>query len=202
MNSSSPGKPQTLDKPILLIGEGQEEVRFFKALLEHLDATNLQVEDYGGKYKLKPWLDALKKRSGFDRLDRLGITGDADVDCLNAKTSLRDKVRSAAFPDKLRVSFFVLPNDREDGALETLCLKSQAGDPVTRCINDYFKCVEAADPERALSQSEQDKASIHAWLAAQVPPDLRLGVAASKGFLRWDSVAFDPLKQFLVELSQ
>jgi hypothetical protein len=41
--------PQALSKPKLLIGEGKEEVDFFTAFLNHLNISNVQVEQYGGK---------------------------------------------------------------------------------------------------------------------------------------------------------
>jgi hypothetical protein len=44
-----PSTPQALSKPKLLIGEGKEEVAFFKAFLSHLNITDVQVEEYGGK---------------------------------------------------------------------------------------------------------------------------------------------------------
>ncbi len=44
--------PLQISKPKLLIGEGQEEVRFFGALLNHLSLGDIQIEQYNGKNAL------------------------------------------------------------------------------------------------------------------------------------------------------
>ena len=45
------------------------------------------------------------------------------------------------------------------------------------------------------------KARVHAWLAAQPRPDLRLGNAAANGLIDWSSPAFDQLKAFVRDLA-
>ena len=50
---------QILSKPKLLIGEGKEEVDFFTAFLSHLNISNIQVEQYGGKQGLSRYLKTL-----------------------------------------------------------------------------------------------------------------------------------------------
>ncbi len=47
-----PSQPMPIAKPILLLGEGKDEVGFFEALLEDLQRSDIQVEDYQGKDKL------------------------------------------------------------------------------------------------------------------------------------------------------
>lgn len=63
-----------LAKPKLLLGEGKDEVRFFNALLAYLGISDIQVVDYGGKTRLKDYLEALAQTpiSGFAGL----VSGD------------------------------------------------------------------------------------------------------------------------------
>jgi hypothetical protein len=68
---------------------------------------------------------------------------------------------------------------------------------LTQCIDEYFECVRA---NKGKSPNQISKARIHAWLAAQNPPDLRLGEAAQKGFIDWDNPSFDQLRNFLTTL--
>jgi hypothetical protein len=53
---------QRISKPKLLIGEGNEEVFFFEALLAHLGINNVNVESYGGKSKLRGYLKTFNVR--------------------------------------------------------------------------------------------------------------------------------------------
>ncbi|MDY7012535.1 MAG: DUF3226 domain-containing protein [Cyanobacteriota bacterium] len=57
-----------------------------------------------------------------------------------------------------------------------------------------FECV-----RQQVSQQPKNmaKAKIHAFLASQTRPDLRLAEAAEKGVWNWNSPVFSRLKQFL-----
>jgi hypothetical protein len=74
--------PRSLTKPKLLVGEGIEEERFFKALLLRLGIYDVQVESYNGKDHLASYLKSLPKIPGFDALVSLGVTRDADLDAV------------------------------------------------------------------------------------------------------------------------
>lgn len=199
--------PSELDKPKLLIGEGKDEVLFFEALLKHLRIDNMKVEQYGGKNKLPDYLDALRLRPGFTNLTSLGVTRDADTDAFNAFTSLSNYLRQRGFVTPAsfgnveagtpRVGIMILPDGHHPGMLEDLCLAALQTDSAIRCIAEYFECVRAA---KGNLPNQIAKARVHAWLAAQDPPDLRLGEAAQRGFIDWDSSSFDQLRNFLTAL--
>ena len=65
--------PREISKPKLLIGEGWEEVYFFSALLNRLGLNDIQVEQYGGKAKLSPYLRNLVKAQASTRSLRLEL---------------------------------------------------------------------------------------------------------------------------------
>ena len=199
--------PLELDKPKLLIGEGKDEVQIFGALLSHLGLNDVNVEDYGGKDKLPDYLDVLSLRPGFAELESLGVTRDADADALGAFASISNYLRQHEFVAPAssgnieagmpRVGIIILPDGQQPGMLENLVLEALREDPLTECINRYFECVGAVrgNPLRQIS-----KARVHAWLAAQDPPDMRLGIAAQKGVIPWDSPSFEQLRNFLTAL--
>jgi len=62
-----------ISKCKLFIGEGEEEVRFFQALLTHLNITNVNVEAYGGKAKLPSYLKTFLRRPDRQSVLSLGI---------------------------------------------------------------------------------------------------------------------------------
>jgi hypothetical protein len=199
--------PLELDKPKLLIGEGKDEVQTFSALLTYLRITDVNVEDYGGKNKLPGYLDVLRLRPGFAGLQSLGVTRDADIDSLGAFASISNYLRQREFVAPAssgivaagtpRVGIIILPGGQEPGMLENLVLEALRQDRVTDCIDRYFECIEAA---KGREQKQISKARVQAWLAAQDPPDMRLGIAAQKGLIPWDHPSFEQLRNFLSAL--
>lgn len=196
--------PLELEKPKLLIGEGKDELLIFDALLKHLRIDDIQVEDYGGKNKLPDYLDALVLRPGFATLTSLGVTRDADTDASGAFTSLRNYLSSRKFVTPAssgtieagtpNVGIMILPDGLHPGMLEDLFLAALQTDSLIQCIDEYFECVRAT---KGSLPNLISKARVHAWLATQDPPDMRLGIAAQRGFVDWNSSPFDQLKNFL-----
>ncbi len=180
----------------LLLGEGPEDVLFFKSLLMHLDISGIQVEHYGGKDNLHAALKALSKRPGFASVKSLAITRDADFVpltgaaqaafqsvCSGLKnaglpvpTNLEEKV--AGLPE---VCIFILPDCRGDGMLEDLCLASLvASSPAQhqsemKCIETYLMVAQLAG--RKQERHRTAKAYVQAWLATQSESDKKLGEA-------------------------
>jgi hypothetical protein len=199
---------ERIERAKLLLGEGDEEVRFFKSVLKHLDITGIQVAQVGGKGQpMHRFLKALPSFSGFTSLAALGVTRDADDDRAGAFQSVCDGLRNAglAVPDrpvlstegKPRVSVFILPDCVQNGMLETLCLQSVADDPAMKCVEAFFACVKrdaGREPENMW------KARTHAWLASKERSDRRLGEAAEAGYWPFDDPAFKKLSAFLRSL--
>jgi hypothetical protein len=199
--------PVRLSMPKLVIGEGVEEVRFFGALLKHLGITDIQVEQYGGKYRLAGFLRTLVGLPSFGNLSALAVTRDADHDAAAAFSSVTGALTRAGLAAPTlssgfagagpRVGVFILPDGTSVGMLEDICLLALLADPAAPCVDDYFTCLRARAGREPNSPS---KARLHVWLASQVKPDLRLGDAAGEGYLPWESSAFDPVKEFLQAL--
>ncbi|SRR6266536_3046196 len=78
----------------------------------------------------------------------------------------------------------IFPDGENLGMLEDLCLASLQADQLLECVDNYFGCVQATKESLPRQIS---KARIHAWLAAQEPPDMRLGIAAQRGFMDWNN---------------
>ncbi|MGH7173109.1 MAG: DUF3226 domain-containing protein [Gemmataceae bacterium] len=195
-----------ITKPKLLLGEGKDEARFFNALLGELGITDVQVVDYGGKTKLKDYVEALAQTpvSGFAGLISLAITRDADVDATAAFASAAAALANVGLTvpsahgrfagTNPQVGVWILPDGSTPGMLEDLCLASVQTDLALPCVDEYFQCVQ----QRAGRQPNNiAKARLHVWLASQAEPDKRLGEAAEKGYWPWDAPAFQPLIRFL-----
>lgn len=202
-------KSQQLSKPKLLIGEGSEEVLFFNAFLNHLQITDVHVENYGGKQGLGNYLKTLSLRPGYSEVVSLGITRDADESANNAFDSVCGFLKNGKLPvpshpkeikgESLQVSVLILPDYQNSGMLEDVCLEAVKTDLAMQCVDDYFKCI-SSTVGREPKNKDIAKARLRVWLASQIAPDKRLGEAAQAGYFIWDSPAFDGLKLFLQAL--
>lgn len=149
-----------ITKPKLLLGEGTHEVSFFNKLLEHLGINDVQIDEYGGKYRLVPGIAALTKRSGFSDVISLAVTRDADyaddpADDLLASPRAFQSVCTALQLANLpipnapmikasgqpEVSVFVLPDNQNTGMLEDICIASMSESDI-ECISEYFNCIQ------------------------------------------------------------
>jgi hypothetical protein len=205
-----PVKLTTITERKLLLGEGVDEVRFFTALLKRLTITGIQVHDYGGKTKLRDFLEALRLIPGFADLASLAITRDADSEANGAFASVRASLENAGLPapaghnqpaagSTLTVRVWIMPDGNRPGMLEDLCMDAVQADPASPCVEAYFKCLrDLGRPE--CTPGNMAKARTHAWLASRPEPDRRLAEAAEQGYWPWDDLAFRPIIDFVRSL--
>ena len=193
--------------PKLLLVEGRDEERFFPALLQHLNITDVQVVSYGGKPNFGPSLRVFVVTDGFEQVNSIGIVRDADTSADSALQSVRDNLRNVglAVPDDFlvstdsfpKVSIFVMPNNSGEGELETLCLEAFRDDPAMRCTEDFVSCFSAALDELP---ENLVKAKMHAFLSSREKSYLHIGEAADAGYFPWNNSAFSALARFLRNL--
>jgi hypothetical protein len=189
----------------LLIVEGKDEEEFFGALIARLSLKGIQVAGIGGKTKIRQNLKALARRPSFPRVEVLGVIRDADMDPGSAFQSVRDALAAAGLPPPKkplypakghpRVNVMILPSPERKGALEDLCLEAVDGDPANLCVDGFFNCLQ---DKGVPSPKELSKARVRVFLSSKEDPTLPLGVAATKGYWPFKSLAFEPLRQFLM----
>ena len=211
-------------KPKLLIVEGTHEEEFFKALLAKL-GLDVQLDPRGGKSKIRARIRLLPTEQLFvsQQMQAVGIVQDADrwekrpdgsgqivhEKVGNAFASIADGLREANLPvpdgpgkcvegqaGQPAMGIFIMPNNRDSGELEKLCLQAVSDRPEITCLEDYFTCAK----EVGLKPGNEAKGKVMAWLALQEAPDCHLGRAAQRGYWPFEHEAFDELKQFLNSL--
>ena len=205
--SPAAGAVWRIEKPKLLLVEGNDEVRLFCALAKSIGAEDVQIRAYRGKDNLRRFLRVIPQIPGYSELKAIAVARDADENGDGAAQSVRDALAAAALPvpdsplkpaddGRIAVRYLIIPPNSESGALEDVCLASVAEDPAMACVEDYFRCVErrALDGPKAARMS---KARVHAFLSSRENPSLRLGEAAERGVWRFDAPAFSPLKDIL-----
>lgn len=200
----------------MLAVEGQDEVRFFKRMLETLGIADCDIREVGGKNKFRDKLPALKATTGFMAPDgtslvtHLAIVRDHDED--DAFKSIAGFVKKLGFeppskhgcfsPEesasgKPAVGIFIMPGERVDGSmLEDLCLASVEKSPAMECVRGFEGCVAELSPP----PGNMVKAKAQAFLAAQPEIVNHVGLGAEKGYWDFDAPCFDELKAFLQAL--
>jgi hypothetical protein len=204
-----------IEKERLLLVEGKDEQFFFEAFLQNLGITTIQIFPVGGKTQFKTGFNAIVAAPNFRSVVALGIIRDADKDSRAAFQSVCGVIKNHSYkkeiplraPDRPfaqagrnpAISVFIMPDNKSEGMLEDLCIRSISGSKELTCIEDYFSCLE----KNALGIPEQiSKAKVHAFLASREEPDKRLGEAAKAGYWLFKHDAFTALKEFLQQLAK
>ena len=189
----------------LLLVEGDDDRRFFSALLRHLVLPDVGILKMEGKNKLRDRVNAIVTLPTFEEdVAALGIVRDADENLQGAFQGVCDALKSAGLeaPERSgepcgrgpRVAVMILPSETEKGSLEDVLLKSIEDDPAMACVSGYFDCLSESGVQAPRSES---KARVQAFLASRERAGLRLGEAAEAGYWRWDAPVFQPAKDFL-----
>ncbi|MBI1924856.1 hypothetical protein HYR99_11485 [Candidatus Poribacteria bacterium] len=198
---------QAITKSKLLLVEGPDDLRFFKALLRHLDLQDIEVGIYDGKDNLRPFLKALPAIPEFAIVKSLGIIRDADDKATTTFQSVHDALLNANLPapdaplvlqpGQPQVAVMIMPPSANEGMLEHLCLSAARDDPAMPCVDSYFQCIKAQTGNLPPNMA---KAKVHAFLASKEKSYLRIGEAAEKGYWYWDNLVYDPVKRFINQL--
>ncbi|MBE9572626.1 MAG: hypothetical protein IMF11_18525 [Proteobacteria bacterium] len=198
-----------IEQSYLVLVEGKDEQLLFEALMENEEINNIQILPIAGKTLLRRHLKALKVAPGFGNVIGLGVVRDADTDPAAAFQSVCDALTDCGLPvppapltpggNRPHVTVMILPDQHSTGMLESICLSAVAGDPVAPCVEQYFQCMELHGI--GLQENRIPKAKVQVFLASREEPGKRLGEAAQAGYWPWNAEAFQPLKNFLRDIT-
>ena len=199
------GLPTGISKEKQVLVEGNDQRNFFEAFVQHLGlADEMQICNFGGVDQLRGFLAAFVKMPDFGSVRSVGIVRDAEASEDAAFRSVQSSLRNAnlSLPAAVaepvggdpKVAVLILPGDGNPGMLETVLCRSIVAEDTSRCIDDFFQCV-----ERLAGQSidKPDKSRVFAYLATKRSPHHSVGVAAKAGVWDLDHAAFDDIKDFL-----
>ena len=131
MISESAAAPIILSK--LLIVEGKDDLFFFEALLVFIGLSRaIEIRESSGKNNYLTMLKTVESIGGFDSVECLALTRDADDDFRASFDSACGHLKTVGLaPPKAHGSYqsgspatgiFILPDGKSAGALEDLCL--------------------------------------------------------------------------------
>lgn len=199
------GLPARLTRHKQLLVEGKDQKNFFEKMLSDIGRRDsVEVHDFGGVTDLNEFLAAFVQRSGFDRVQSLGVVRDAEKAVVSAFDSVRGGLDAADLPVPVAigesasragsptVAVFILGGD--GGMLETLLNRTVAQEPEQECVDLFLECLERV---RGVPIPRPEKARSHAWIATRDRPEVSVGVAAKKGYWSLEHPALDDLRAFL-----
>ncbi|MFH1862224.1 MAG: DUF3226 domain-containing protein [bacterium] len=194
-------------EPKLLIVEGKDDKLFFESMITFFKIPSIQVFSVNGKSNFKPKLHAIIQSPGFHELiSDIGIIRDADDNCQNSFKSIQGTLRKEKLPTPSRlmektagkpsIQIIILPNNRDNGMLEDICLQSIAQNSI-KCIEEYISCMQGCNE---LLSKNLSKTKVYTYLAAQEDPRADLGVSAAQNSWNFDHQAFAEIRKFLQKL--
>ena len=201
--------PELITKKKLVAVEGKDEIAFFAELLKHMGMKNIiDILEVKGKDNFKEEMPLLTKSPGFSGLEAIAIIRDADDSCQNAfksvvgvlkKINLKAPARPGEFSrGNPKVGVFIMPDNKNDGKLETLCLETVKEKEGMKCVNQFIAC--ASQMENPPKEKDIDKVKVQTFLAIMPEVPDKLGVGAKKKCWDFDSSELAPLKNFISEL--
>ncbi len=194
---------------------GEDDLAAFNrvrsAVLNSLDPSDIEVSDFGGVNELRGFLRAVwNAPNARTTIKAIGIVRDAETDTKAAFQSARDAIDALGLtaPDdplkvvgrKPRIGILILPPNKPTGMLEDVCLEAVHDDAAMRCVEQYLECVQDQVP--GWSNRYPSKAKVQAFLASRERPGLQLGQAADRGDWKWDHPTYNPIRQFVEELTK
>ena len=197
----------------LLLVEGKDEEAFFKIFLERKRIDGIQIMSSGGKHQFQTLFPRIKKAPGFDEISSLAVIHDADMDAYKAFQSICSVLNNNDIksPEKIssfvssssRVGVFIIPDGKNKGNLESLCLSTVESEDVIKCIDSFMTCIEQ---KPNLNNSNYNfpkniyKARCRAFLSAMEKDTPSLGIAAQRDYWDFNSEKLNPLLNFLKQL--
>ena len=196
-----------ITKKILLLVEGKDEESFFEAFIEYLklDLDSVDIFCVEGKNNFKNHIPVLFKNAGMDKVKKIAIIRDADENAKSAlesianvlmKVGVKKSKRDEYIFNGRKVFIYIMPDNKNKGMLETLCLKSVKNNPVMTCVNKFERCLKHINT----NPKNMEKTKSLVFLAA-MPEDVHsVGIGAKKGYWDFSAKEFESLKKFIKKL--
>jgi hypothetical protein len=197
----------------ILLVEGKDELSFFEELHKYLNlkaGIDVQAKEVGGKDKFRVELPAFLNDPNIYQVTGYAIIRDADQSAKSALESIQKLLKNNNQPypnnsgefagsDNFKVGIFIMPGNARRGMLEDLCLQSVKDHPLMPHVEEYMTHVK--DKMQDNYPKNESKAKLQTFLAGMYETVSNVGLAARKGYWKFDHEAFSFLCNFLKMLA-
>ena len=199
-------KPQLSKSPCVLIVEGYGDLLFYAEALEYVGVDQVYIKEFTGVSILKAEIETFLNAGLLAEKTSIAVIVDADSNAsgqIHSISELLKKITGRELEHAVwsngqpNLGFFVVPDGKQTGEVETLAWNAWANDPSNveskACIEQYLKCMKAQGHEA----HSPDKGKIGALLAVKYDEDPRLGPGARHKVFDFTRPEFQPLLDFL-----
>lgn len=194
--------------------EGDDDFHFLCNLLEIEGIYDVFVEKVNGKTKLKTALKAFKMLSAFESAESLFVIVDADMSFTDTEKSIHsifNELKIVAPKNHgdivkngdTKISFFIMPGNGENGAIEDLILKHTSSKKVFDHIQELFCKIKTEETEIVKSDPaykypcNEKKAKVQVYLSCNHESDSRIGTSMKKKIIDTNDTCFSEIKRFI-----
>jgi hypothetical protein len=203
-------------KPLVLC-EGKQDKSVMEELARRAGLQEkLDFREYGGKYRLRDYLNMLKARPEYvsGEYPRILVTRDADDDFGSSWQAIRDAIAEelgchldapghwVTTNENREIAAWIVPGDGRTGMIETMCVDSSSEKfpKVNECLELFLECLACV-----YGAAMHQKARFAIWtIAAQgagAKDLMSLEYAIPNLPIDWDDEAFKPLRDLLVRVA-
>lgn len=208
---------ETIHEKKLLLTEGEDDYYFFIWACQSLGLSDIQVMNFRGISNLRPFLKDITLLFGFDNVESIVISRDAEQDATAAKRSVESAISNVglAVPSnpfefsggKPRVAFMLFPGypvtttegrkELREGALEDLCIEIVKDKSILHCVDQYIQCLQPTGQ----GVKYLHKTKVHAYLSGiDNFVGLKIGEATRAGAWDLQHACFEPFRQIITSM--
>ena len=199
--------PRLKTCPFLLVVEGYGDLLFYAEALEFVELHGqVFIKEFTGVNDLKDQIETFLDDQILAEKTAVAVILDADSNAAGQIQSLaallhqitnRELEHGVWSQGQPNLGFFVVPDGKQEGEVETLAWNAWANDPKNaepkQCIDNYLKCMAG----KGIRAHSPDKGKIGALLAVKYDEDPRLGPGARHNVFDFNRPEFEPLLTFL-----
>jgi hypothetical protein len=199
-------KPRIDDFDQVLVVEGYSDLLFYAEVLEFLN-RKVFIQQFNGRDDLWLKLETFITPQLLADKSALAVIVDADSSASTAAATLGRRLTELTRQDigphgtwtsgNPKIGFFVTPDGRSNGEIESLVWRAFANEPsnrpITQCVEDYLACADRL----GMGSKSPDKGRIGALLSSRFDDDPRLGPGARAQVFDFNRPEFNELRTFL-----
>lgn len=210
-------KKNKVDYKKFIFVEGDDDFHFMCNLLEIEGIKDIYIEKIEGKKKLKQALRAFSLSPAYEDAESINIIVDADASFSGTEDSVKNILRELNMPqppshnstasnEKLKTSFFVMPGDSSNGAIEDLILRHASPRGVFSYVDNLFNNIKTN--EKSIKQTDSNynypqndkKAKVQVYLSCNHDSDSRIGISLKNKTIDTSDNCFDEIKSFIANI--
>lgn len=197
----------------LLLVEGRDEFNFFSALLAYIGIHDVKILEVGGCFQFASVYPSVVITSGFSSVKRIGFVRDAEANKAdsafqsilniikkNSPHFILPKICGVVEKGEISCGIFIMPNNKDAGMLEDLCLKSVETETLYKETEKFVANAKNKMTEKDSFRYNIYKAKVQTYLAGTVNVPRNLGEATLQKLWDFSNPAFDEVKQFINDL--